>query len=333
MKRYNITKIFLLTVLTFFLAACSEDEGDNTLIKNACLKWTQGPNLAGQEIEFSYAMAVPYNSGQIVSAWVEASIPGANGTWMDPHSYYTDPDGQNDVGILVGNPSVTEGKTTTVDFVVDTCAATLRYHYVIPEEAKGKKVSFKFMAKASNGETISYDMGPYNISMLDMKLDLTLTRANRYISIEDMEVYDAATAATIPNKIDLIYHWQEMSTSGVEFGHSFMSATSDPVYFTNLTLPEGLYRKSKIRKGGIKDVHLARLHLKPVPEAQPQVYVDDIDFQEIDLSNMPDYALGLIADDGMWVETDDGKYRAYIYINSTRDITGAVISMKRYQMY
>ncbi|MFY0254750.1 DUF4466 family protein [Chitinophaga sp. 30R24] len=36
---------------------------------------------------------------------------------------------------------------------------------------------------------------------------------------------------------------------------------------------------------------------------------------------------------GVWVETTDGKYRAYIYINKADDTNkSAVISIKRYTM-
>lgn len=34
----------------------------------------------------------------------------------------------------------------------------------------------------------------------------------------------------------------------------------------------------------------------------------------------------------MWIETGDGKFRAYIYINSLKSISGGVISIKRYNM-
>jgi hypothetical protein len=167
---------------------------------------------------------------------------------------------------------------------------------------------------------------------MDMKLDITLTSANRYISIEDMTVYNATEAAAHPEKIDLVYLFQNYNTQGVLFLHSFVAPAAGSQYLPTITLPAGVNRETKIRKGGPKDAHLARLHLKPVSENQPEVYIDDRDLMEINLSNMPDYALNLLPDDGLWVETQDGKYKAYIYVNSTRNITGAVISMKRYTM-
>ncbi|MFN5931857.1 MAG: DUF4466 family protein, partial [Sphingobacteriales bacterium] len=62
------------------------------------------------------------------------------------------------------------------------------------------------------------------------------------------------------------------------------------------------------------------------------VYIDDIDFQQIDLKNSPDNAINLKAEAGVWVETQDGKYRAYIFVNSVNTNGSAVISMLRYAM-
>jgi len=58
---------------------------------------------------------------------------------------------------------------------------------------------------ASNGEKVSIKMGDYEIATMDMKLDLNLTSTNCYISIEDMAVYNATSAAAIPDKIDLVF--------------------------------------------------------------------------------------------------------------------------------
>jgi hypothetical protein len=329
--RIKIAGVLLLGCLSLCFFACKDGE-DNTSLKNDCLKWSVGPNMAGYDIEFVYAMALPYNTGKILSAQVEASIAGAAGTWMEHNSYYTDPDGQIDTPVTVGSPSVTDGGTTSVDFVTDTCASTLRYYYRVPDEAKGRSVSFTFSATASNGERVSTQMGPYAVSRMDIALDLVLTAANCYISIEDLAVCNAATAATIPEKIDLVYLFRNYNTDGVTFLHAFVSP-ANPQFLPGVTLPAGVNRSTKIRKGGPKDAHLARLHLKTPPEPQPAVYVDDVDMQTVDLADMPDYALNFIKDNGAWIETQDGRYRAYIYVNTVRPIAGATISIKRYAMW
>lgn len=329
-----IKRVILLLGLTIVILGCNETE-DNTLLKNDCLKWSLGPNVVGTDIEFTYAMAVPYNIGKITSAQVKASIAGAPETWMEHNSYHTDPDGEKDVPVLIGEPSVTEGNITKVNFTVDTCAAALRYYYRIPEKAKGKSISFTFSAIATTGENVSYEMGPYYISKMDMVRNLTLSKANCYISVEDMAVYNAEQAAAHPEKIDIVYLFRNYNKEGIDFFHAFVAPAADSKYLPDINLPAGVTRDTKIRKGGPLDAHLAQLHLESIENEQPDqkaVYVDDIDFITMDFTHMPNYALDMKKYEGFWVETEDGKYRAYIYINKTRNISGGTISMKRYAM-
>ncbi len=315
----------LLAILLVLLAvSCSED--NSTIFQNDCIKRSIGPNLVGRDIEFAYAMALPPEMGKIVSASVEANIQGAPETWLDHRSYYTNRSGGADIGITIGNPSSNSGAKTEVVFTRDTCAATLRYHYVIPEEARGKEVSFTFSASANNGETVSYSMGPYTVSRMDFKLDMAVSSDNLcFISLEDMTVYNAAEAAANPGKIDLVYLYR--SISGISFAHSFVSPGANSDYLPGIALPAGVTNISKIKKAwNLNDRHLAR--------RQEGVYVDDLDFINLDMSNMPDYTLNMAVQSGLWVETQDGKYRAYIFINSVNNNAGgsAVISMKRYAM-
>ena len=331
MKSIKIFHVICIIFLLFSLA-CSDDiqkEGPiGNILKNDCLMRSLGPNVAGNEIEFVYAMALPPKEGKIISAQVEASIPGAEGTYMEHRSAHTSSSGQ-DVFVTVGNPCVNSGGKTEVTFTVDTCAAALRYFYQIPDEAKGKEVTFTFSAKATNGETVSYKMGPYTVAKMDMKLDMNvIDGANCYISIADMAVYNEAEAAANAGKIDLIYLYRVVNVvEGAQtvngFGHSFVSPASDAQYRPDFSLPSGMNNSTLVRKvSNLRDRHLAR--------AQWGVYVDDIDLETIDFTNMPNYAINLIGERGMWVETQDGKYHAYIYVNSINNSTGsAVISMKR----
>ena len=318
----------LLASCLFILSACQEDDYSIPTAKpglqNDCIKRTLGPNITGLDIEFAYAMAILPDEGNIVSARVEASIPGASGTWMENNSYYTNGSGV-DVGILVGSPSVTSGTKTEVTFTRDTCAATLRYYYHIPEEARGKTVSFTFSAKASNGQIVSYDMGPYTVAQMDMKLDLVAKDGEAcYISIADLAVYDAAGAAAHADNIDLVYLYR--SIAGITFNHALVSPAADPEYLPDVTLPAGVNNSTRESKAwSLQDQQLARL--------QYGIFIDDIDFQEIDLTNAPDYAINMKQEAGLWVETEDGKYRGYIYINKVDNTNKAMtLSIKRLQM-
>ncbi len=330
MQRSYFKSTILLLSLLVGLAACEISEHPTVTplkkegFQTDVIKRTLGPNVAGLDIEFAFAMALPSAQGKLVSAQVEASIPGAAGTYLESKSYYTDGSG-NDIGVTVAQPFLNEGKVTKVNFSADTSAATLRYYYQIPAAAKGQKVSFVFTATSSTGETISYNMGPYDIAKMDMVLDLDVTDgAKSFISLEDMKVYTAAEAAQNPAKIDLVYLYR--SIPNITFNHALVAPSADAQYLPGVTLPAGVNRSAKISKAwNLRDFHLARL--------QFSIFIDDLDFERLDISNSPDYALNMRSEAGAWVETADGKYRAYIYINSVNNTAkSAKISIKRYTM-
>ena len=323
-KYYNSALVLMVIMLSF--SACKKEDYALPVLENALqndvIKRSLGPNIVTQGIEFAYAMAIPPAKGKLLTAEVEASIPGAAGTYLENNSYFTNGSGV-DVPVAVGTTSVTSGSKTTVTFNKDTAAATLRYFYIVPEAARGKTVSFTFSAKSSNGETVSYTMGPYTISKMDMIRDLTVTDgANAYISIADMAVYNAATAATKADKIDLVYLYRSLTTS--TFNHAIVSPAADVQYLPGITLPAGVNKSTQIRKAfNLQDKNLAQL--------QNGIYIDDVDFEKIDLSASPNFAINLVAESGIWVETADKKYKAYIFINSINNAAkSARISIKRY---
>src|SRR5215217_4647426 len=168
----------LLAVFLLLMSGCKKEEyalpTPKDVLQNDAIKRTLGPNIVGQRIEFAYAMAILPSKGKLTTSEVEASIAGATGTFLENKSYFSNSNGA-DVGITVGSASVTSGTKTTVTFNKDTSAATLRYYYFVPEEARGKTVSFTFFAKSSNGEAVSYKMGPYTIAKMDMVRNLTIT--------------------------------------------------------------------------------------------------------------------------------------------------------------
>ncbi len=292
------------------------------VMQNDVIKRSLGPNVTGTSIEFAYAMALPSAKGKLVSAEVEASIAGAPGTYLENNSYYTSAGA--DIPVKIGNPSVTSGTKTTVTFTVDTPAATLRYFYVVPAAAKGQSVSFTFSATATDGEKVSMKMGPYAISKMDMVRNITVKDSGAmFISITDTAVYTAANLGANASKVDLIYLYRVIA--GKTFLHALVAPAADPQYLPGVTLPGGVNRNTKISKiFNLQDHQLA-------PTLQPGIYIDDPDFQQLDMSTAVNYAINLKGEAGIWVETADGKWRAYIFINSINNSTkSAVISLKRY---
>ena len=326
MRNKNIKFPVLILIMLTSLLACTKQEytipDPVSQLTNDCIKRTIGPSIVSLPLEFAYAMALPKINGKLVSAEVEASIAGASGTFLEHRSFYTNSSGV-DVPVTIGTPSTTVDKLTKVTFNVDTNASTLRYNYVIPEEARGKSVSFTFTATSSDGKTATYKMGPYAISKMAIKKNLAVSNGvNAYISIEDMAVYNATAAATNAGKVDLVYLYRATPTT---FTHALVSPGADAAYLPGVTLPSGVNRSTKLRKVfNLQDRNLSNL--------QYGIYVDDIDFTQLDMVDMPNYALGLRAEAGVWVETTDKKYRAYIFVNSINAAGTAVISIMRYAL-
>ena len=169
MKEYK--NIIISVLFLLFMVACQDEvkkEGPiGKYLKNDCLLHTLGGHyvVGGPPIEFVYAMALPRDEGRLLSASVEATFAGANpdvstGTFLENRSARANASGA-DQFFTIGSPAETSGAITRVTFTADTCAAALRYWYQIPPEAKGKEVSFTFSSAASNGESVSYPMGPY----------------------------------------------------------------------------------------------------------------------------------------------------------------------------
>lgn len=323
MKR--ILSIIPIVALGLLLASCSKDE--ETLLQNDVLKKTYGPNVVGNEIEFAYVMAVPGST--LESAHVEASIPGAAGTGFEENAYYTDAAGK-DVPVKVASECKTEGARSQAT-LIDTMAVTLRYHYVIPEEARGQNLSFTFTAKARNGETVSYRVDNQKVARQYMKKGIELTAGDRcYISIEDMAAYtlDEVTSQNLAGKIDLIYHYKVLN---VAYNHVFLSPGTDPLYLEDAVVPSNATNLSKVER----QIYTFDRHLVIDPSKEISAggysYVDDIDFQTYDPGNALSFALDFNrAGQSLWVIPEGGARKAFIQVNSL-SAGKMTVSMKMYQ--
>src|SRR5690606_3949006 len=101
---------------------------------------------------------------------------------------------------------------------------------------------------------------------------------------------------------------------------------SNPEYLPEVSLPGGVSNSTKFLKTyGLRDRHLARL--------QYGIYIDDVDFEKIDFNGVPDFGINMKVESGAWVETADGKYRAFVFVNKVdngkKEMT---VSIKRYTM-
>ena len=315
--KYITALIILLTVIS-----CSE-EAEKTLRDDYLMK-TVAPAIVGEPIEFAYAMGAL--EGLLKSAVAEVNIAGAPGTGFDNQSYHTDSRG-NDIGVLVADTS-TDGNMSSAIFTVDTVAATLRYSYIVPEEAKGKEVSISFQAESTTGEKVTTNTPAFHVSKMDIKRDIVMSNADVcYFSLETMEAYTEAEveAQGMTDKIDLIYGYDALTPEGFIYGHALFSPGSDEEYLNGRTVPAA-FRKNKTKIE--KYVFILDMQLSG---AVPATYVDDIDFETLDLSHALDYILGIKNNNSAFIESEDGKYRAYIFVNSARS-RRLTFGIKRYVM-
>jgi hypothetical protein len=317
--KYRFINKALFVLLLVATTAC--DKTVETITKNDLLKKSVGPNVVNQTIEFAYAMAVP--GGKIVSAQVEASIPGASKTGFGLDSYYTNSGGV-DIPVRVAKDTATIGNKSSV-VIIDTCAATLRFYYVIPEAARGKTLSFKFSCTANNGETVSYTTPEYVISKMDIQRNTILTSGNTcYFSLKQMKAFTKAEVDASPdlaNEIDLVYYYQ----TAIGIAHVLASPATSADYLYGTTIPNSCENESKIsRRRDVRDLQLGSIKAE---------FVDDLDFEGLNMDNTPNFIFNLIKDNSLFVVSKDGKYKAFILINSTDNTNKKLtISIKRYSL-
>lgn len=140
-----------MAALGLALFSCKKEEKVTTL-KNDVLKKTTSPAIAGESLEFVYALGT--TNGKLQKASAEASIAGAAGTGFSSLAWYTDRNSGTDKSVTALRDSSTSG-TVSSGTIADTNAISLRYFYVVPASAKGQTVTFTFSGTSSAGEQTS----------------------------------------------------------------------------------------------------------------------------------------------------------------------------------
>ena len=120
--------------------------------------------------------------------------------------------------------------------------------------------------------------------------------------------------------MDLVYHFSAKE----DISHSLLTPAAPAELRDGATIPSGM-------SGNARLVRVYNLQDRQLSDLNNAKFIDDLDFQQKDFSGATDYALRLGEQYGVWVETADGKYRAYVYVNSVS--SGSMkISVKRYAL-
>jgi len=303
-------KYILSPLLVASMLACTEET--EPLLRDDYLMKTYGPAIVGEPMEFAYALGAM--EGVLASATAEVNIAGAEGTGFDPNSYHVDARG-NDVGVPVADVS-TEGNLSSATFTADTVVATLRYTYIVPEEARGQDISVTFSAESTTGQTVSTTIPEFTISNMTMERDIVLSDQDVcYFSVANMQGYTEAEviANGLEDKIDLIYIYDALNPEGYKYGHALVSPGANERYFNELNVPASFRINNTLIE---KQAYLWDNHFTG---EVPAVYVDDIDLETYDLTGAADFILGITRRNSAFMETADGIYRAYIYVNEAQN--------------
>lgn len=326
MKNIFIINIFCFVLLS--LVSCSDDE--NSTLQNDLIKRTTAPLIVGEKVEFAYAAGS--RDGKLKVLKVEASVPGAEGTNFEPYTWRTE--NGTDVSTIVATECKTEGRLSSAN-IINSQATTLRYYYVIPEEARGKEISFVFYSVADNGEEATYRTPAYQVSTMEMRKLITLSgddNGARYFSIEDMKAYtkDEVNAGNLSSRIDFIYAYSPKKTVGgnsYDYKHAFFSSSAEAFYPDGFSLPAGWDKKQTLMD---KKLYVWDGQLKD--DKNNSIFIDDLDLKLQTFENSADYVLDLRDEGSVFMKSSDGKYAAYIYINKLDNgKKTAVMGIKRYK--
>ncbi|MDR1225042.1 MAG: DUF4466 family protein [Tannerella sp.] len=131
---------------------------------------------------------------------------------------------------------------------------------------------------------------------------------------------EVAANSALASRIDLVYAYN----SSADLTHGFFAADSPEAVRPGVVFPPGFSNQTRmIKVYSLRDRQLSNLNNSQ--------HIDDLDFRQLDYSKATSNAIKMVAEGGLWLETADGQYRAFIFINATATDT-VTISAKRYKM-
>lgn len=309
MKKINLVVLHLLlyVVPAVLYSSCSDDDSS---LRNDLLRKDVGPVLVGNTLEFAYAIGST-DGTPIKAVEVTASVPGAEGTGIAMNSRYTNPNNGEEEEVRIATETSTEGAQSKA-YLVDTIAATVRYFYVVPKEARGNKIKFHFRSITATGEATIHS-SEYVVSNVEIFKNLSLSASQKScFSLETMESYSVSQVEElgIADKIDFIYTYKPTLGSGWTFAHGLVAPSNEKGYLYPVEVPAGSTNKTLMEKRFWPDGQLKT-------SGVPTIYVDEIDLRQADLDGVTSHAYELGQDQGVLIMSHDQKYIAYLYVNET----------------
>ncbi len=338
MKKYILFFVPVMFLVTGIFTSCEDEEYERIQY----LKKTLGPMIVGETYDFAFSVATDDNS-VLKDVEIEASFPGFTGTTLDTKCYWTDPDGKDFSVEMLQNVSTNNkvtratvsGNYTEYEGGYTSSAITVRYSYVIPEEARGNRLKFMVRYTTQNGSRREYSTEEYDVSKMDMVRDVTLTdpagqSGIRYFSIADMKAYTLNEAGSKSSSIDFVYRYNPNNItspggSSVKLNHAFI-APVNTVLLNSDDIPDGWTRNNTC-------IEIRKWDDMQLKGAVPNNYVTDLDLENAELRGVSTAEYNLTANYGLLMQTSDGVYRAYVYVKSVNNSNrSVVIGVKRIKM-
>jgi hypothetical protein len=331
--------VSLLLMMIFSFISCEKSE-DYELI--TYLKKTYGPVIVGQQVDFSFAIASNDNSS-LKNFEISATYAGKTGTTADTKCYWTLLDGKTySKDMLTGittTGNVTSG--SVIDGIVwqtgttsgySSKAVTIRYSYIVPEEARGKNVQFTVKYTDVGGSVQSYSTMNYPVEKMDMVKDNVMNEATgntgrNYFSISELKAYTKAEVEA-QNKsavIDFVYRYNTSAVttpggSSITLG-TCISAPSQGVYLTTSYVPATWTKNATL-------IEIRKWDDMQLKGNTPNSYVTDMDLESTTFNGNTFGEYGLKVDFSLAMQTADGKYRAFVYLKTVGTNT-VTIGVKR----
>lgn len=328
-----------LLMISFTFFSC-EKSNDYELI--TYLDKSYGPNIVGQQVDFSFAIA-SNDESSLKNFEISASIAGQTGTTADTKCYWTLLNGVTYNKEMLSGIS-TVGKVTSgsvIDGIIwetgsasgySSKAVTIRYSYIVPEEARGKNLQFNVKFTTVKGSEQSFSTITYNVEKMDMVKDIVLTdltanTGKNYFSISELKAYTKTEVETLNKSavIDFIYRYSTapiVTPGGTSVTlNTCIAAPSNLVYLNSSYVPATWSKNATL----IESRKWDDMQLKG---NTPNSYITDLDLKSTSFNGKTFGEYNLKKDFSVVIKTADGKYLAFIYLKSVG--TGTItIGVKR----
>ena len=316
-----------LLILSFTFFSC-EKSNDYELI--TYLDKSYGPIIVGQQVDFSFAIASNDDSS-LKNFEISASIAGQAGTTVDTKCYWTLLDGVTYNKVMLSGIS-TVGKVTAgsvIDGIIwetgsasgySSKAVTIRYSYIVPEEARGKNLQFNVRYTTVKGSEQSFSTITYNVEKMDMVKDIVLTdlasnTGKNYFSISELKAYTKAEVESLNKSAAIDFVYRYATTPIVTPGgnsitlNTCISAASNLIYLNNNYVPASWTKNATLIEARKWD----DMQLKG---NTPNSYITDLDIKSTSFNGKTFGEFNLKKDFSVVAKTADGKYCAFIYLKS-----------------